>query len=129
MTLPTIGRTGKRRRKTLIEIKEFLDIFESPDVHAEAFDHLSRVKGLERSVAFLGETLAGNAKKSFEEIYEIMEKKTGLARRDLMMLLRIAITGRKSGPPLKEVFRLTPEQIILERVSCLQKKFEISASA
>jgi glutamyl-tRNA synthetase len=109
--------------KTLIEMKEFLDIFDSPGIHAEAFDHLSLVKGLERSVVLLGETLAGNAKKSFEEIYETMEKETGLARRDLMMLLRIAITGRKSGPPLKEVFRLTPEQIILERVSCLQKKF------
>jgi glutamyl/glutaminyl-tRNA synthetase len=115
--------------KTLIEIREFLDIFESSGIHAGAFDYLSRIKGLEGSLALLGETLAGNAKKSFEEIYEAMEKSTGLARRDLMMLLRIAITGRKSGPPLKEVFRLTPEQIILERVSCLQKKFEVSVSA
>jgi nondiscriminating glutamyl-tRNA synthetase len=115
--------------KTLIEIKEYLDIFESSGIHAEAFDYLSRVKGLEGSFAFLGASLAGKAKKSFEEIYETMEKSTGLARRDLMMLLRIAITGRKSGPPLKEVFRLTPEQIILERVSCLQKKFEVSVSA
>ena len=115
--------------KTLLEIKEFLDIFDSSGIHAEAFDHLSRVKGLELPLSLLRETLAGDAKISFEEIYKTMETRTGLARRDLMMLLRIAITGRKSGPPLKEVFRLTPEQIILERVSCLQKKFEVSVSA
>jgi nondiscriminating glutamyl-tRNA synthetase len=115
--------------KTLIEIKEFLDIFDSSGIHAEALDHLSRVKGLEHSLPLLGEALTNSAKKTFEEIYGTMEKGTGLARRDLMMLLRIAITGRKSGPPLKEVFRLTPEQVILKRVSCLQKNFEVSPSA
>ena len=115
--------------KTLVEMKGLLDIFDSSDIHTEALDYLSRMKGLERSLAFLGEMLADNTKKSFEEIYEAMEKGTGLARRDLMMLLRIAITGRKSGPPLKEVFRLMPEQIILERVSCLQKKFGNSVNA
>jgi glutamyl/glutaminyl-tRNA synthetase len=115
--------------KTLVQIKDFLDIFDSSGIHAEALDYLSRMKGLERPLSLLGETLAGDVKKPFEEIYETLEKTTGLARRDVMMLLRIAITGRKSGPPLKEVFRLTPEQIILERVSCLQKKFEVSPSA
>ena len=115
--------------KTLTEIKELLDIFDTPNIHAEAFDHLSRIKGFEQVLLPLHDALAEDEEKPFEEIYQALEKTTGLARRDAMMLLRIAITGRKSGPPLKEVFRLLPRQIILERVSCLQKKFGDSVSA
>ena len=115
--------------KTLVEMKGLLDIFDSSGVHADALDYLSRLKGLERPLSLLGEALTGDIKKPFEEIYETLEKGSGLARKDLMMLLRVAITGRKSGPPLKEVFRLTPERPILERVSCLQKKFGNSVNA
>jgi nondiscriminating glutamyl-tRNA synthetase len=115
--------------KTLVEMKGLLDIFNSSGIHTEVLDYLSRMKDLERPLTLLGETLASDVKKPFEEIYETLERGTGLARRDAMMLLRIAITGRKSGPPLKEVFRLTPQQVILERVSWLQKKFGNSANA
>jgi len=115
--------------KTLVEMKGLLDIFNSSGVHADALDHLSRLNGLERPLSLLGEALTGDIKKPFEEIYETLEKGSGLARKDLMMLLRVAITGRKSGPPLKEVFRLTPECLILERVSCLQKKLGNSVNA
>ena len=109
--------------KTLVEIKDLLDIFDGSRIHDEALDYLSRMKELGQALSLLGETLARDAKKPFEEIYETLKKSTGLTRRDVMMLLRIAITGRKSGPPLQEVFRVIPEQIMLERVSCLQKKF------
>ncbi len=112
--------------KTLVEIKSLLDIFDSSGIRDEAIGYLTGVKEMQRSLGLLAETLTNNTDRSFEEVYETMGAKTGLARRDLMMLLRIAVTGRKSGPPLREVFRLTPKEIILERVSCLQKKFEVS---
>jgi glutamyl/glutaminyl-tRNA synthetase len=115
--------------KTLVEIKELLDIFDGSGIHAEALDYVSRIKGLERPLSLLEEILTDGGEQGFEEIYEALKKTTELTRRDLMMLLRVAITGRKSGPPLKEVFRLTPRQNILERVSCLQRKFGISVTA
>jgi glutamyl-tRNA synthetase len=114
--------------KTLVEIKELLDIFDGSAIHVEAFDYLARIKGLERAVPVLVDTLKEDSKNEFEDIYSSLEKGTGLARRDVMMLLRIAITGRKSGPPLKEVFRLTTKQVILERAACLQKRFGSSGS-
>jgi glutamyl/glutaminyl-tRNA synthetase len=83
---------------------------------------------LERAVPVLVDTLKEDSKNEFEDIYSSLEKGTGLARRDVMMLLRIAITGRKSGPPLKEVFQLTTKQVILERAACLQKRFGSSGS-
>ena len=108
--------------KTLAEIKGFLDIFDSSGIHDEALDYLSRMKASEHPLSLLAQTLAGDTKKSFEEIYESLQRGTGLAKRDVMMLLRVAISGRKNGPPLKELFRLTPKSIILERIACLQKK-------
>ncbi len=114
--------------KTIAELKELLDIFRSSDIHPQALEYLGRMKGLERSLSLLRETLKKDAKRPFEEIYEMLEKDTGLAKREVMMLLRVAITGRKSGPPIKEVFRLIPESHILERVSCLQTKFEVSVN-
>ncbi len=115
--------------KTLVEIKELLDIFDGSDIHAEAFDYVSHIEGLDRALSALVETLNEHGAPEFEGVYARLEKATGLARRQLMMLLRVAITGREKGPPLKEVFRLATKQVILERVSCLQKRFTSSRSA
>lgn len=109
--------------KTLVQLREMLDIFDTAGIHPDALEYLTRIKGLGNPVRLLEETLTRDHKKSFEEIYEIVEKETHLAKRDVMMLLRIAITGRKSGPPLKEVFRLIPQHLVLERVACLQRTF------
>ena len=32
------------------------------------------------------------------------------------MILRIFLTGRKSGPPLKEILQLIPNDIIVKRI-------------
>jgi glutamyl/glutaminyl-tRNA synthetase len=115
--------------KTLNEVRELLDIFDGANVHAEAIDYLSRMVGAERALQALEDALKKDGKREFEEVYERLEKGTGLTRRELMMLLRIAMTGRKSGPPLKDVFRLTTMEAVLERIVCLQKSFGSSRSA
>jgi len=50
-------------------------------------------------------------------------ERSTLSRRELFMALRVIISGRKSGPPLKELYRLMPKDIILERTKCLGKRF------
>jgi glutamyl/glutaminyl-tRNA synthetase len=42
--------------------------------------------------------------------------KTDLKKKDFFMVLRILFTGRKSGPPLKEIFQLIPKDIIMKRI-------------
>jgi len=62
------------------------------------------MKEAQRALQVLGEYLKKDGQAEFEEVYAILEKETGIARRELMMLLRIAMTGRRSGPPLKRRF-------------------------
>jgi glutamyl/glutaminyl-tRNA synthetase len=46
-----------------------------------------------------------------------MEEEPGLKKKDLYMILRIFLTGRKSGPPLKEMLQLIPTAIIVKRIN------------
>jgi glutamyl/glutaminyl-tRNA synthetase len=42
---------------------------------------------------------------------------SGFKKKDLYMILRIFLTGRKSGPPLKEILQLIPNYIITKRIN------------
>ncbi len=116
----------RENAQTLQQLKELLGMFESSTVHEEALDYLARMKKLDISIPLLAEIVGRGDGNSFEELYESLEKGSGLPKRDLMMLLRIAFTGRKSGPPLKDVFRLIPGTLVAERVAWLQKRFGTS---
>jgi hypothetical protein len=41
------------------------------------------------------------------------------------MLLRIVVTGRKSGPPLADVFPLIPKDSIRKRIAWIKKRFSL----
>ena len=41
------------------------------------------------------------------------------------MLLRVMLTGRKDGPPLKDVLPLIKKDVIAERMSFLKKHFSL----
>jgi glutamyl/glutaminyl-tRNA synthetase len=56
-------------------------------------------------------------------IYETLEERLSLKKKDLFMVLRILSTGRTSGPPLAEVFPLIPKEHIIERVEWLSLHF------
>ncbi|HQM81583.1 MAG TPA: glutamate--tRNA ligase [Syntrophorhabdaceae bacterium] len=103
---------------TLKEMKEYLRIFEGADVDEEGRAYLSQT-GLPDSFAQgLKELLAMNDTVPFDGLIKAMEGKAGLKRKELFMILRILSTGRKSGPPLKDIFHLIPKDIIIERIDC-----------
>ena len=54
---------------------------------------------------------------------------SALSKKEILMLLRIAITGRRSGPPLRDLFRLVPRESILKRIAWLEKRFSTPLNA
>ena len=54
---------------------------------------------------------------SFDTLLNTLVLRNELKKKDVFMVLRIFLTGRKSGPPLKELFQMIPKEIILERIN------------
>ena len=105
---------------TLKDMKEHLRIFEDASVDEEGRAYLSQAGSLDSFAQGLRDLLAENNSPPFDELVRAMEGKGGFKRKELFMVLRILFTGRKSGPPLKDIFHLIPKDIIIERIDrCL----------
>jgi len=59
---------------------------------------------------------------TFEEILEKVIHAVNAPKKELFLVLRILITGRTDGPPLKDIFQLIPRVHILERIQWLDRK-------
>lgn len=110
----------RENARTLSELLSLLQIFEAAGVAKEALSYLAGMNHGEAAASALKDLFEGGHR-DFEALLEAARNRSALPRKELMMLLRIAITGRKSGPPLKEVYQLVPKHIILSRVECLAK--------
>ncbi|OPY81740.1 MAG: Glutamate--tRNA ligase [Syntrophorhabdus sp. PtaU1.Bin153] len=106
----------RENARTLGEIRELLDIFEGTDISHEGLAYLDAIDSPGPVIAGLRKILLDGRESTFEEIVDRMAGTTNLTRRQLFMVLRILITGRVNGPPLKDVFRLIPKDYILERL-------------
>jgi len=118
----------RENARTLQEMRSMLAIFESADVEEEAVRFLLSLKDLSQAPALL-RVIAGGNHHDVEALFKELEKRSTLSKRELFMLLRIAISGRKNGPPLKELYRLIPRYNILERIAWLEKRFSTPLNA
>ena len=110
--------------KTLNEVREFLDIFDGDDIKDDGIAYLSGVTGLPAVIAAVEGLTADSL--AFDEVVRSVGEKTNLPKRDLFMVLRIVLTGRKDGPPLKEVFPLLKKDRIAKRITCLKNQLSLS---
>ena len=103
---------------TLNEMKEYLDIFDKVDISDDAMSYLSRLAlGNHVVTKIAGFFTEHSSSSSVENIIDaLIEEGSGLKKKDLYMILRIFLTGRKSGPPLKEIIQLVPNNIIVKRI-------------
>lgn len=106
----------RENARTLEEIRELLDIFEGTGISPEGIAYLDAMDSPGPVIAGLRKILLDGSGSTFEEIVDQIAGITNLTRRQLFMLLRILVTGRVNGPPLKDVFRLIPKDHILERL-------------
>jgi nondiscriminating glutamyl-tRNA synthetase len=126
--LTALGEPAERREqiallrenaRTLEEIKSLFAIFDSDNVDREAVNYLLSLEQRENILDLLD--VAGREEyDSFEAVFKNVERKSLLSRKNQFMFLRIVVTGKQFGPPLKEVFQLVPKRIILKRIKCLQ---------
>lgn len=106
----------RENASTLKEMKEYLRIFEDAAVNDEGHAYLLRAGSLDSFMRELRGLLTEDNIMPFDELMRAMEGRAGLKRKDLFMVLRILFTGRKSGPPLKDIFHLIQKDIIIERI-------------
>ncbi|MGD0228798.1 MAG: glutamate--tRNA ligase [Syntrophorhabdales bacterium] len=112
----------RENARTLNDMRAMLAMFEGADIEEDAVIYLSTLKDGHGLRALLQGITEGDHR-DFEDLFKGLEKRSALARREILMVLRIAITGRKSGPPLKELYRFVPKDIMLKRAEWLEKRF------
>jgi nondiscriminating glutamyl-tRNA synthetase len=118
----------KENVRTLSDIGPMLAIFESSDVTEDAIAHL---RSLDKDTVATLELLRQMVTAEdvvFEELFTRLQETTGLARRELLMFLRVAITGRKNGPPLSELYQMVPKGNILSRIGCLSQSLSATSN-
>lgn len=101
---------------TLNELRDYLGIFDRTDISDDAVDYLSRLALSDNFLTKISGFFSEHNSPSIENIISSLIEESGLKKKDLFMILRILITGRKSGPPLKEILQLIPHNIITERI-------------
>jgi glutamyl-tRNA synthetase len=114
--------------RTLREMRSMLAIFGSADVEEEAASLLLSLKDLSQVRALL-QAIAVHDHDDVERLFRELEEGSSLSKKEILMLLRIAITGRKSGPPLRDLYRLVPRESILKRIAWLEKRFSTPLNA
>lgn len=100
---------------TVKELKDYLAIFEDAKVNDGALSYLMKTKGAEEMAHAMKGVLTGKTV-SFEELVDALDRPADLKKKDVFMILRTFITGRKDGPPLKDIFPLVPRDIITRRI-------------
>jgi glutamyl/glutaminyl-tRNA synthetase len=112
----------RENARNLVEMKELLDIFEGTKIANDGTEYLSRATGFEAVAQVVQEALEGSGEVAFEEIFNMVTQAVNVPRKELFMVLRIVLSGRTNGPPLKDMFRLIPKGNILERIRWLDQK-------
>lgn len=111
---------------TLREMKEFLDIFEGTQITADGVVYLSQIAGLGSIIDEARTALADDGDAPFDHVAErVGNRVPDLGKKELFMVLRALFTGRTSGPPLKEVYRLIPRDHILKRIEWLNLRLSL----
>ncbi len=101
---------------TLSEMREYLDIFDKSDLSEEGRSYLSQLALPDSFVMKIAGFFTQHDVPSLDNIVSTLADESQLKKKDLYMILRIVLTGRKSGPPLKEIFQLIPNNIIIRRI-------------
>jgi nondiscriminating glutamyl-tRNA synthetase len=101
---------------TLNEMKDYLDIFDKVDMSEEGKTYLSQLALSNDFVTRIAGFFTAQSSPSVDNMVNTLLEGSGLKKKDMYMILRIFLTGRKSGPPLKEILQLIPNDIIVKRI-------------
>jgi glutamyl-tRNA synthetase len=111
----------KENARTISDIQPMLGIFETADVDEEAIQYLLTMKNPHLAPDML-DAVRVSRLGTFEEVFETLERIDGLSKRERLMFLRVVVTGKKSGPPLSELYRMIPKETIRKRIECVERR-------
>jgi glutamyl-tRNA synthetase len=107
----------RENARTLNEIKDLLNIFDGIDIDMEGIAYLKEQKDTTAIIEAIEVILKNDKNITFEQLIQELQHFVNIKKKDMFMMLRIIFTGRKSGPPLGEIFRLIPKDIITKRMN------------
>lgn len=107
----------RENAKTLVEIKDLLSIFDGTDIDREGNEYLKSQKNTTIIIEAIKTILNDKTDITFEELTNEICNRINIKKKDMFMTLRIIFTGRKSGPPLGEIFHLIPKDNIMRRIN------------
>lgn len=111
---------------TLVELREQLDIFEGDEIEPDALSFALKIDALDVIVESIKKQFGEKGRPAIEDLHKLLKESPGISRKDVFMLLRVITTGRKSGPPLTEVYPLISTRSMVGRLECLQKRLSNS---
>ncbi|MCD6319586.1 MAG: glutamate--tRNA ligase [Candidatus Desulfofervidaceae bacterium] len=102
--------------ETLKGIKEFWPIFSQAEL--ELTDEVIHILKQDEAKTVLNVFYKefDITPQKYDEIFKKIQQKTGLKGRKLMLPLRLALTGRRSGPELHKILSFLPSQWIKARI-------------
>lgn len=117
----------KDNARTISDIGPMLAIFETADVDEDAIQYLLTMKDPRLASAML-DAVRKSGLGVFEEVFGQLERIDGLSKRERLMFLRVVVTGKKSGPPLSEVYGMIPKAVIQKRIECVERRLSSLSS-
>lgn len=106
----------RENASTLEDLRGYMEIFDSAVLKDDALEYLTGAAQAGEMGRHVKELLGGGRRLSFEELAGELDRPGSLKRKDLFMMLRVFITGRTYGPPLRDVFPLVPADIVTRRI-------------
>lgn len=116
----------KENVKTINELKEYMSIFVGDTIDSDAMEFISGIKGISGIIETVEDAIKNDSIKSFYALLNKIKSESMLTKKEIMMSLRVILTGKISGPPIKEVFPLISKESIFKRLQCLKKRFLIN---
>ena len=112
----------RENARTVVEIRELLSIFEGTEIADSGLSYLASSSCFQAVVAVVRNALNDSRDITLEDILEKVVHTVDAPKKELFLVLRILITGRTDGPPLKDIFHFIPSVHILERIRWLDQR-------
>ncbi len=112
----------RENAKTIKELKDLLTIFDGKTIDEDAMTFISNLNGIKDIAEDIERLIKGDSNLDFDGILEETKARYRLSKKEAMILLRVIFTGKKNGPPLKDIFPLILKDSIIARLICLKER-------
>lgn len=106
----------KENASTTKELLELIKIFEEPTISNEGLEFLKSVDEAKEIGNVLFQILLDGEKLSLGSIKKRFIERSILLKKEVMLALRVLVTGRNYGPPIEDLLPRIPREVIMERV-------------